>query len=125
MQSDEACLSELLAITVHIMHCRNVKYHSMNFYLLKYTGETNTGRERCTLYKNSLNSTPATVQPRVSRIIISCLLNDMIRSSDLDRIYLILHLNLFGIMCSICRVLCMMCLLQNRHWGIFISDANM
>jgi len=87
-KKDEACLSELLACTVHIMHCHNVKYHGMNLYPLKCAGETNTGRERCTFYKNSLNSTPATVQTTVSRvIIISYLLNDMIRSSDLDRIY--------------------------------------
>jgi hypothetical protein len=87
VKMDEACLSEFLACTVHIMHCRNLKYHGMNLYLLKYTGETNTGRQRCTLYKNSLNSTSSTVQPTVFRIIISYLLNDMIRSSDLDRIY--------------------------------------
>lgn len=84
---EEVCLSELLACTVHIMHCHNVKYHGMNLYLLKCTGETNTGRERCTVYKNSLNSKPATVQTTVTRIIISYLLNYMIRSSDLDTIY--------------------------------------
>jgi hypothetical protein len=37
---DEACLSGLLACTVHVMHCRNVKHHVVNFYLLKCTGET-------------------------------------------------------------------------------------
>jgi len=62
---DEACLSELLAFTVHIMHCRNVKYHGMNLYPLKCTRETNTERESCTLYQNILNSTPATVQSSV------------------------------------------------------------
>jgi len=58
-------------------------------------------------------------------LLFHFLLNDMIRSSDLDRMYWILYLYVIGIMCSICCVLCMMYLLQNRHWGMFISEANM
>jgi len=126
VKMDEVCLSELLACTVHFMHSRNLKWHALNLFLFKYAGETVMQTEKDVPRNTTVYTLHLTVSNlQFYRIIVSIFsLNDVIRSSDLDRIYWILHLIVLGIICPICCVLCMVYFLQNRHWGLFISNAN-